>query len=345
MSLETITWKNGRVKLIDQTMLPQRLVHIYPTEVKTMAEAIKSLRVRGAPVIGIAAAFGLYLGMRRSRARDYRRFKQELDGVIIYLSGVRPTANNLFWALDRVRKKVEENSHRSIPELKKILLAHARSMIKEDRAICRRMARYGSRLLRDGDNVLTHCNAGSLATSDYGTALGVIYKAKEEGKKIKVFADETRPLLQGARLTAWELTKSGVDVTLICDNMAAKVMEEGKIDKILIGADRIARNGDVANKIGSYNLAILAQFHKIPFYVVAPVSTFDLSLKSGADIPIEERNKDEIRQIGGKRIAPVNVKVYNPAFDVTPARLITAIVTEKGILKPPYRKSISRLIN
>lgn len=344
MPIETIAWKNGRVRLIDQTRLPQRLVYIYPTDVKAMAEAIKSLRIRGAPAIGIAAAFGLYLGVRRSKAKDYRRFKKELDKVIVYLGGARPTANNLFWALEEIRRKVEDNSQRLIPDLKNILLAHARSMIKEDKKICRQMARYGSRLLKNGDSILTHCNAGSLATSDFGTALGVIYKAKEEGKKINVFADETRPLLQGARLTTWELKKSGVSVTLICDNMAAKVMGEGKIDKILIGADRITSNGDVANKIGSYNLAILAQFHKIPFYVVAPASTFDLSLKSGEDIPIEERSKDEVRQIRGKRIVPRDIKVYNPAFDVTPARLITAIVTEKGVLRPPYRKSIRKTI-
>lgn len=337
-------WRKGKVKLIDQTKLPQRLVYIYCGDVKTIAEAIKSLRVRGAPVIGIAAAFGVYLGMRKSQAKDYYQFKKELDKVIDYLSSARPTAKNLFWALERMRRLVRESSHLSISDLKRILLRQAVSIIEEDKIICRRMADFGSYLLKDGDSVLTHCNAGALATADFGTALGVIYRAKEEGKRIKVFVDETRPVLQGARLTTWELMRSKIDVTLICDNMAAKVMGEGKIDKILVGADRITRNGDIANKIGSYNLAILAKFHKIPFYVVAPTSTFDLSLKSGEDIPIEERNRDEVRQVEGRRIAPHNVKVYNPAFDVTPARFISAIVTEKGILRPPYHRSIKKIM-
>lgn len=342
--METIAWRKGRVKLIDQTKLPQRLVYIYCDDVKTIAEAIKSLRVRGAPVIGIAAAFGVYLGMRKSQAKDYHQFKKELDKVIGYLSSARPTAKNLFWALERTRRRVGESLHLSISDLKRFLLSLAVSIIEEDKIICRRMADFGSCLLRDGDSILTHCNTGSLATADFGTALGVIYQAKEEGKRIKVFVDETRPVLQGARLTTWELMRSKIDVTLICDNMAAKVMEEGKIDKILVGADRITRNGDIANKIGSYNLAILAKFHKIPFYVVAPTSTFDLRLRSGKDIPIEERNGDEVRRLQGRRIAPHNVKVYNPAFDVTPARLISAIVTEKGILRPPYRESITKWI-
>jgi methylthioribose-1-phosphate isomerase len=342
--METIAWKNGEVRLIDQTKLPQRLVYIYCREVKSMAEAIKSLKIRGAPAIGIAAAFGVYLGMRKSKAKNYYQFKKELKNIVNYLSRLRPTAKNLFWALERMRKAVEENASCSVSSLKKILLQQALSIMDEDKIICRKMAEFAQPLLKDGDSILTHCNAGSLATADYGTALGAIYRAKEEGKRIKVFVDETRPMLQGARLTSWELMREGIDVTLICDNMAAKVMAEGKIDKILVGADRIARNGDVANKIGSYNLAILAQFHKIPFYVVAPTSTFDLNLNCGKDIPIEERNKDEIRQMVRQKIAPHNVKVYNPAFDVTPAQLISAIVTEKGILKPPYRKSIREII-
>jgi methylthioribose-1-phosphate isomerase len=238
----------------------------------------------------------------------------------------------------------KENSSKDIPAIKALLLKEALKIIKEDKDISRKMAEHGARLLDNGDTILTHCNAGGLATADYGTALGVIYKAKEMAKHIRVYADETRPLLQGSRLTAWELMKNGIDVTLICDNMAAEVMKEGRIDKVIVGADRIAANGDTANKIGTYGVALLAMAHNIPFYVVAPISTFDLTLKSGDEIPIEERGRDEIIAGFGKRTAPRNVRVYNPAFDVTPAKLITAIVTEKGILKPPYKKSIKKLI-
>ena len=345
MPIQTIKWNRNKVKLIDQTELPNRLKYVYCRDVKSIWNAIRALKVRGAPAIGIAGALGVVLGIRESRASHYKEFEIELRKVTGYLAKSRPTAVNLFWALERMERVSCENSNKKIYEIKALLLKEALKIIEEDKEVSRKMAEYGVRLLNNGDTVLTHCNAGGLATADYGTALGVIYKAKEMGKKIKVYADETRPLLQGSRLTAWELMKNGIDVTLICDNMAAEVMKEGRIAHVFVGADRIAANGDTANKIGTYGVALLARAHNIPFYVVAPVSTFDLTLKSGDGIPIEERGRDEIIAIFGTRTAPRNVKVYNPAFDVTPARLITAIVTEKGILRPPYKKSISQMVH
>ncbi|MBI4335956.1 MAG: S-methyl-5-thioribose-1-phosphate isomerase, partial [Candidatus Omnitrophica bacterium] len=242
-----------------------------------------------------------------------------------------------------MREAALKNSHKPVTQIKTLLLEEALSVIREDKAQCRRMAASGARLIRDNDRILTHCNAGALATADYGTALGVLYRARSEGKRIKVFADETRPLLQGARLTAWELMRHKIDVTLICDNMAASLMAQKKIDKIIVGADRIASNGDAANKIGTYNLAVLARYHKIPFYVVAPVSSFDLTIKSGAEILIEERSHSEVTEIGGRPIAPEGVKAYNPAFDVTPGKLITAIVNEEGIFRRPYSRTLRRI--
>jgi methylthioribose-1-phosphate isomerase len=336
--ISTIEWKNGKVRLIDQTQLPQRLVHIECGDAKTLWHAIKKLQVRGAPAIGIAACLGVVLGARHSKAADFSSFMKELDKVVRYLGSARPTAVNLFWALEKMRSCALKNSKRPVAAIKKQLLNEALKVIEEDKRVCRGMAAYGARLIKNGDVILTHCNAGALATADYGTALGVLYRAKADGKKFKVYADETRPLLQGARLTAWELEKHGIDVTLICDNMAAALMAQGKIDKIFVGADRIASNGDTANKIGTYNLAVLAHYHKIPLYVVAPVSTFDFAIKSGSQIPIEERSHKEVTEIGGRLIAPKNVKAYNPAFDVTPSELITAIVTEKGILKRPFKQ-------
>ena len=333
MPVPTIKWINGKVRIIDQTKLPHKFVSIEIKTAQSMWYAIKNLKVRGAPAIGVAGAFGVLLGIKNTKAKNYKEFKKRLDEVIEYLASSRPTAVNLFWALGRMRKCAEENAKRSLPQIKNILLKEAFKIMKEDQDVCRRMASFGAKLIKSGDCVLTHCNAGGLATVDYGTALGVLFKAKEEGKSIKVFVDETRPLLQGARLTTWELLREKIEVILICDNMAASLMEKGKIDKIFVGADRIARNGDVANKIGTYNLAVLAHYHKIPFYVVAPLSTFDFKLSSGKKIPIEERNGNEVRQVLGKKIAPMDVKVYNPAFDVTPARLVTAIVTEKGIFR------------
>ncbi|MBU4377117.1 MAG: S-methyl-5-thioribose-1-phosphate isomerase [Candidatus Omnitrophica bacterium] len=329
--MQTIAWKNKKAVIIDQTKLPHKLAYLNIRDARTMWWAIKKLKIRGAPAIGVAGAFGVVLGTQNMRADKYGVFKRRLDEIIKYLVSCRPTAVNLAWALERMRRCAEKNKSDSVTKIKSTLLKEAVKIMEEDKICCRKMARHGAKFIKNGDSILTHCNAGGLATVDYGTALGVLFEAKKQGKKIKVFVDETRPLLQGARLTAWELLKAGIDTTLICDNMAASLMAKGKIDKIFVGADRIAQNGDVANKIGTYNLAVLAKYHKIPFYVVAPVSTIDLKLSSGKHIPIEERDEDEVRTVMTKRIAPKNVKAYNPAFDVTPARLITAIITESGV--------------
>jgi len=343
MSVSTISWEKGRVKIIDQRQLPHRLVWLYCHNLSSLWRAIKELKVRGAPALGAVAALGLILGIKNSKAKNFKQFSKDLNRAIQYLSSARPTAVNLFWGLKRMRKVAYEHRNKSIGGIKNILLKEAFKIMEEDKKVCRHMAIYGASLIKNNDRILTHCNAGSLATVDYGTALGVIYKAKEQGKKIMVYADETRPLLQGARLTTWELLRNKIEVTLICDNMAADLMQKRQIDKVLVGADRIASNGDTANKVGSYALAVLAQAHKIPFYVVAPLSTFDLNLKSGKDIPIEQRSREEVTHIFGKRIAPLKIKVYNPAFDVTPNNLISAIITEVGIFRKPYEKTLRKL--
>lgn len=343
MPIETITWKNGKVRYVDQTLLPRRLKFVNCGDVRRLWKAIKRLEVRGAPAIGIAGAFGVVLGIKNSKAKDFKAFYREIVRTCKYLAASRPTAVNLSWALTRMEHTSVINRNKPVGRIKKIMLAEALSILREDKIACRRMARYGSSLVRSGDTILTHCNAGGLATADYGTALGVLFESKKQGKRIHVYADETRPLLQGARLTVWELMHEGIDTTLICDNMAASLMAKGKIDDIFVGADRIASNGDAANKIGTYNLAVLAKYHGVPFYVVAPLSTFDLGIRSGRDIPIEERDGNEVRCLLGKPIAPRGVKVYNPAFDVTPNSLITAIITEKGIFRKPYMKSFKKL--
>ena len=340
MPIPTIEWVDGRIHLIDQTLLPNEFNQIYCDDIESVWEAIKSLRVRGAPAIGIAGALGAVLGIWKSKATNYSDFAAELKKVTDYLATSRPTAVNLFWALERIGGTAEKHKALEISQLKNVLLDEAQSIIEEDRARCRAIGQHGLDLIRNGDTILTHCNAGGLATSDYGTALAVMFSAHESGKNISVYADETRPLLQGARLTAWELMQAGIDVTLICDNMAAQVMKEGKIQCVIVGADRIAANGDTANKIGTYNVAILAKAHDIPFYVAAPTSTLDLSLKTGDLIPIEQRAAEEVTEGFGSRTAPEGVKVYSPAFDVTPAHLITAIITEKGIAHPPYKESL-----
>lgn len=345
MAIKTLEWKNNKLRIIDQTKLPLELRYIYCKDTKSLWQAIKRLKIRGAPALGVAAAFGVVLGIKDSRAKNFQQFQAELDKVIRYLAKCRPTAVNLFWGLRRMHDLAMKHSKEPIPKIKKILLKEAFRIMDEDRSICRRMASFGAKLVKNGDRILTICNAGALATADYGTALGVIYRAKEQGKRINVYACETRPLLQGARLTTWELKREGIDTTLICDNMAADLMRKKMIDKVFVGADRIARNGDTANKIGTYNLAVLAKFHRISFYVVAPVSSFDLKIKSGKFIPIEQRDKKEITQIQGKCIAPPDLKIYNPAFDVTPASLITAIITERGIIRPPYNKNIIKTIS
>jgi methylthioribose-1-phosphate isomerase len=340
MPIPTIEWVDGRIHLIDQTLLPNEFNQIYCDDVESVWEAIKSLRVRGAPAIGIAGALGAVLGIWKSKATNYPDLAAELKKVTDYLATSRPTAVNLFWALKRIEQTAEKHKDLEIEQLKGVLLDEAQSIIEEDRAKCRAIGQHGLDLLRNGDTILTHCNAGGLATSDYGTALAVMFSAHESGKNISVYADETRPLLQGSRLTAWELMQAGIDVTLICDNMAAQVMKEGKIQCVIVGADRIAANGDTANKIGTYNVAILAKAHDIPFYVAAPTSTLDLSLKTGDLIPIEQRAAEEVTEGFGSRTAPEGVKVYSPAFDVTPAHLITAIITEKGIAHPPFEESL-----
>ncbi len=333
MPVETITWSNGKVKFIDQTLLPHKFKVVLTDDVKRLWRAIKKLEIRGAPAIGIAGALGIVIGTKDSAAERFDTFFKELKIIADYLGSSRPTAVNLFWAIERMKKTAYKNRDKKVKEIKRRLLKEAISIISEDKSSCRRMAAFGAGFVKKNSNILTHCNAGGLATADYGTALGVLFEARRQGKHFKVYVDETRPLLQGARLTTWELMREGIDTTLICDNMAASLMAKGKIDMIFVGADRIAANGDTANKIGTYNLAVLADYHGIPFYVVAPISTFDLTLKTGTDIPIEERNGDEVRGIPGRLIAPRNVKVYNPAFDVTPAGLITAIITERGIFK------------
>jgi methylthioribose-1-phosphate isomerase len=341
MRLRTIAWIRDKVRIVDQTRLPEKLVYLDCATPDDVWRALRRLAVRGAPAIGIAAAMGVVLGIKKSKATDFTGFMRELAKVAGYLGTARPTAVNLFWALRRMRETAERNRTDNIPALKKILEREAIEILREDNEVCRAIGRHGAALLKDGDTVLTHCNAGGLATGQYGTALAVMFAAHEGGRKISVIADETRPLLQGSRLTAWELVHAGIPTTLICDNMAARVMWEGKVSIVITGADRIAANGDTANKIGTYGLAQLAAAHRIPFYIAAPLSTVDLHTASGKDIPIEQRDPDEVRKIGDRWIAPRKASVYNPAFDVTPARLIAGIITEVGIIRPPYKKNIA----
>lgn len=342
MPVTTIKWVNGKVRMIDQTKLPQELVYLEIDDVENLGEAIKSLRVRGAPAIGIAGAFGVVLGIQNFKGEDKAPFFKKLKDTADYLLTTRPTAVNLSWAINRMKRVAEKYSDKSITQIKERLLQEALKIWEEDREICRRIGKHGAKLIKDGFNILTHCNTGALATADYGTALGVIFAAKEEGKRVRVFADETRPLLQGARLNVWELMNEGIDVTLICDNTAAFVMQQNKINCVIVGADRIARNGDTANKIGTYNLAVLAEKHTIPFYVAAPFSTIDFNIKNGSEIPIEERAPEEITEGFGKRTAPAGAKVYSPAFDVTPHELITAIITEQGVIEPPFEQNLTK---
>ncbi len=345
----TLQWHggvDGHLRLIDQTRLPGELVELDCFDVETVWEAIRMLRVRGAPAIGIAAAYGVCLGMQRVADADEAAFFARFHEVGRYLATSRPTAVNLFWALGRLAELVErERGNRRPGEIRQLLLDEAHAIVEEDRQVCRAIGRHGAALLRDGQGVLTHCNAGGLATADYGTALAVFFSAHESGKRLQVFADETRPLLQGARLTAWELQQRGIDVTLICDSMAAQVMREGRVQAVVTGADRIAANGDTANKIGTYGVAVLAAAHDIPFYVAAPISTFDLSITSGDQIPIEQRSPDEITHGFGRRTAPEGIAVYNPAFDVTPAKLIRAIICERGLIEPVTTERIAAVIS
>lgn len=339
---ETIRWRKGKVEIIDQRLLPGRTRYIACLTDKDMYDAIKYMKIRGAPAIGIAAAYGVYLGIRKSRAGSYAAFKKEIKKTIKLLARSRPTAVNLFWALERMNAVVEKNEKKTVAELKQLVLNEAHAVLKEDKRACRAIGRNGAKLIKKGSGMLTHCNAGGLATADYGTALAVIFTAS--GKIRKVYVDETRPVLQGARLTAWELTKRKIPMALICDNMAGSLMAAGEIDAVIVGADRIAANGDTANKIGTYSLAVLAAYHGIPFYVAAPVSTFDLNIASGRGIPIEERSSLEVKMIGKELITLKEVDTRNPAFDVTPAGLIKAIITERGVIKRPDRRKIAKVI-
>ena len=332
----------GHIKLIDQTKLPEQLVFVETTDVEQVWNAIKILQVPGAPAIGVSAAMGVVVAVQSSAAKESDGLIAELNRAADYLATSRPTAVNLFWALDRMRRTADENRGLTVDELKERLAQEAIAIYEEDLAMCRAIGKHGMAFLQDNATVLTHCNAGGLATSGYGTALAPIYMCQEHGRRVSVYADETRPLLQGSRLTAWELQQAGIDVTVISDSMAAHVMKDNRIDVVMVGADRIAANGDTANKIGTYGVALLAQAHDIPFYVLAPTSTFDMSLATGAEIPIEERSPEEITHGFGRQTAPDGVAVYSPAFDVTPASLITAIVCEKGVARPDYRESLGQ---
>src|ERR1700726_1000035 len=341
--IQTLEWTERGVRFIDQTRLPTEEVYVTCTTYEQVADVIRNMVVRGAPAIGVAAAMGIALGVNNSKAESTGDLKRELDQICDLIGKTRPTAVNLFWAIRRMQEKFERIRIRPVPQIKQALVEEAKRMHAEDIAANQAMGRHGATLMPSAGGVLTHCNAGALATAGYGTALGVIRAAVEQGKKIHVFADETRPFLQGSRLTAWELMKDGIPTTVISDNMAGVMMQQGKIGAIVVGADRIAANGDVANKIGTYTVAVLAKEHGIPFYVAAPFSTVDLEASDGSKIPIEQRNKREVSHIAGKQMTPDGVGIENPAFDVTPAKYVTAIITERGIARAPYQDSLSEL--
>jgi methylthioribose-1-phosphate isomerase len=344
MSFRTIEWRDNTVVMIDQTRLPGEEVYISYTDFKSVAEAIRGMIIRGAPAIGVAAAMGIALGAREIIADTHESFFRQLDNVCDVMARTRPTAVNLFWAIERMKRVAEANRSKKLDQIREILRKEAIRIEEEDLTICRNIGKWGATLIPDGASILTHCNAGGLATAGYGTALGVIRAAHEAGKNIQVFADETRPWLQGARLTAWELMKEQIPTTLISDNMAGFFMSRGEITCCVVGADRIAANGDTANKIGTYSVAVLARENNIPFYVAAPVSTLDLSLADGGQIPIEERHSCEVTHIKGVPVAPEGIRVRNPAFDVTPARYITAIITENGIVSGDYRAGLRKVM-
>lgn len=342
--IKTIEWKDDKVVILDQRLLPLKEIYITYEDYLGVAQAIKNMVIRGAPAIGVAAAMGVALAAQGFGVNDFDTFYEKIITACNRLAATRPTAVNLFWAIDRMKNCVLENKERPVPEIVEELKNEAIKIYQEDIESNRKIGRFGQELLKDGDTVLTHCNAGALATAGYGTALGVIYSADDAGKRISVIVDETRPLLQGARLTAWELQKHGIKTTVITDNMAGMMMKQGEINAVIVGADRIAINGDIANKIGTYSVAVLAQKHDIPFYVAAPISTIDPKISDGSVIPIEERDHTEVRKIGSQQITPDFVDVMNPAFDITPAEFVSAIITDKGIAKPPYSDSISTLL-
>lgn len=340
--LPTITWEKDRILMIDQRRLPAEEVYLECLEYIQVAEAIEEMAIRGAPAIGVAAAYGVALGVNKVKESD--DLDEEFEDILVRLGDTRPTARNLFWALERMKQTFDNHKHLVLPELKEIMIQEAIAIDREDVETNKKIGFWGRELICDGQNILTHCNAGALATAGYGTALGVIRAVAEQGKKIRVFADETRPILQGARLTCWELDRDGIPVVLITDNMAGYLMKIGRIDAVITGADRIAQNGDTANKIGTYSVAVLAKEHRLPFYVAAPLNTIDFSLANGDAIPIEERNPEEVRKLAGQFITVPHIDVQNPAFDVTPAEYITAIITEKGIAKPPFKQSLAAFI-
>ena len=342
--IQTLEWTDRGVRFIDQTKLPTEETYVNCTTYQEVADVIRNMVVRGAPAIGVAAAMGIALGVKNSKTESVGQLKNEFDEICDLIGKTRPTAVNLFWAIRRMQQKFESLRVRSVAQIKQALVEEAQRMHAEDIAINQEMGRNGAALMPASGGVLTHCNAGALATAGYGTALGVIRAAVEQGKKIHVYADETRPFLQGSRLTAWELVKDGIPTTVISDNMSGAIMRQGKIGAVIVGADRIAANGDVANKIGTYTVAVLAKEHGIPFYVAAPISTVDLETPDGSKIPIEQRNPTEVTHIAGRAITPVGVQVENPAFDVTPAKLVTAIVTERGIARAPYEQSLAALV-
>ena len=349
MIIQALKWiggADGFLELIDQRRLPAEFVKLQCRDIEQLYEAITTLAVRGAPAIGVSAAYGLVLAMQKLKPADgLEQGLKVLAESVEYLSSSRPTAVNLFWALERICQNAKDFATRqpeaTVQELREAVLAEANAICQEDVDMCRRIGQNGERFIKEGAGILTHCNAGALATAGQGTALSVMFEAHKNGKKFRVYADETRPLLQGARLTAWELKQAGIEVTVICDNMAAYLMKQGKVDAAITGADRIAANGDTANKIGTYSLSILAREHGIPIYIAAPSSTFDLSIKSGAEIPIEQRPADEVAFFGDRRTVPEGVDIYNPAFDVTQAQDIAAIITERGVIEKPNAGNIS----
>jgi methylthioribose-1-phosphate isomerase len=343
MRFKTIEWKKDRVRILDQRRLPHEIRYIDCKGASSVAEAIRTLAVRGAPAIGVAAAMGVALAAQRIRSIHPAAFRKDLNAASQKIREARPTAVNLFWAVDRMERVLNQHLDQDVPDMKRRLEAEALRILDEDVEVNRKIGEYGKALIRDGDRILTHCNAGALATAGCGTALAVLYAAWAEGKRFHVFVDETRPLFQGARLTAWELMQAKIPVTLITDSMAGWVMKKRGINLVLVGADRIARNGDTANKIGTYGLAILAKWHRIPFYVAAPTSTIDLTLGNGSGIPIEERDSSEVTHVQERPIAPKGAKAFNPAFDVTPQLLIKGIITEKGIIQKPFAQRLKRI--
>lgn len=337
MAVKTIEWRDNRVIMLDQRVLPHKEVRCVCRDHEEVAQAIRQMVIRGAPAIGVAAAMGVALGAGKSREKNFDR---QFERILAALSKTRPTAVNLFWALERMRKVYTDNRSRGVQTVQRLLKQEAQKIYKEDIAANRQLGKFGASLLRNARQVMTHCNAGALATAGYGTALGVIRALHESGKQVEVWVNETRPFLQGARLTAWELKKEKIPATLVTDSMAGYLMQKGRIDAVVVGCDRVAANGDVANKIGTYAIAVLAKRHRIPFYVAAPTSSIDLDCPSGKAIPIEQRDPKEVSHIFGRSLAPKGIKIFNPAFDVTTQDLISAIITEKGVIHPPYQRNI-----